>query len=150
MRHKTWEGKKGEHGITGESMNHHLYSAISHTLPSAHPMAGTLEVKWQWILTTPASVSWALCTAGTAWNHKWVTLTENTQAYGGKKRGWRMSSRGGNEFRGWGIFDMIGGSYLLAAASPLPTKGLSYFLWTETETPINPGGRAHRRLLLRT
>lgn len=39
-----------------------------------------------------------------------------------------MSSRGGNEFRGWGIFNMTGGSYLLAAASPLPTKGLSYFL----------------------
>lgn len=27
-----------------------------------------------------------------------------------------------------GFFDMTGGSYLLAAASPLPTKGLSYFL----------------------
>lgn len=39
-----------------------------------------------------------------------------------------MSSAEGNEFRGWGIFNMTGGSYLLAAASPLQTKGLSYFL----------------------
>lgn len=61
-----------------------------------------------------------------------------------------MSGRGGNEFRGWGIYNMTGDSYLLAAASLLQTKGLSYFLRTETETPINPRGRAHLRLLLHT
>lgn len=31
-------------GVTGESINHHLYRTIAPTLRTAHPMAGTLEV----------------------------------------------------------------------------------------------------------
>lgn len=106
--------------------------------------------KWQWILTTWASVSWASVQQA---RHGIINerLRHKTHRLRGRgKKGWGMSRREGNEFRGWGVFDMTGGSYLLAAASPLPTKGLSYFLWTETETPINPRGRAHLRHLLCT
>ena len=87
-------------------------------VPSARPAGGPATCRW-----TSASTGWG--------------------EGGGRKK---------EEVEGWeaeamnlevGDFRYDKGSYLLAAASPLPTKGLSYFLWTETEPPINPWGRAH-------
>lgn len=58
-------------------------------------------------------------------------LTENTglQKKKNNEKKERMSGRSLNEYRGWEDFRYFeGGSYLLAAPTPLPTKGLSYFL----------------------
>lgn len=157
MDFNTWgtnqERENTEHCIQDEIIESKPYRATSPTTPVVHPMAATREetVNTNNVVKCPLGPLYS----SIAQNHTWATLTERKHRKENREQKWKkqnrqMSRRAGNKCRGRGIFNMTEGSYFLATASLLPTRVLSYFLWTETETPINPKGRAHLRLLLRT
>lgn len=147
MKNIRWITGEANNWTWLESIHNKAYGALSPALPFAYPMVRTLEVTVNTNNSGSGSPGLLYSRRGA---ESEMSDTDRNHINLHKKIGLRMSSRGRNEFRGRGIFNMTGGSYLLAAASPLQTKGLSYFLWTETETPINPRGRAHLRLLLHT